>query len=159
MFNLGTRHFVSPSEIQQLATSPPTQRLLIWHPKLPWKIHIEVTVPGQGITVSSIVFGIYEQLRCSIGHHEYYTVELTSEDRQTLSDVFQERCAGDTTQMIGGLRRVDFLGRDVCFVGLSYSHNGTWELKTTSIPRQRMIIVSLHCLTFHPKTHLISLFV
>ncbi|PPQ77580.1 hypothetical protein CVT25_011372 [Psilocybe cyanescens] len=136
---MGSLQPASSDDVYQLATSPPTQRLLIWHPKLPWKIEIEASAPS-GISVLDIWIGIHEQLRCTIGHHEYYTVELTSEDRQMLSDVFKQRCGGDAVEMVGGLRRVDFLGQDFCFAGLSRSYNETWEMKTMTPPRQRMMI-------------------
>ncbi|KAH9484070.1 hypothetical protein JR316_0003550 [Psilocybe cubensis] len=129
----------SVGDVYELATSPPTQRLLIWHPKLPWKIKIQSNSPN-GISVMDVLIGIHEQLRCTIGHHEYYTVELTSEDRQRLSDAFQVRCGGDPVEMVGGVRRIDFLGLESCFVGLSRSRNETWEMKTAIPPRQRMII-------------------
>jgi len=123
----------------QLATSPAIRNLLIWHPKLPWKIEIEAT-NFIGITIQDVLTGIYQHLRSPIGHEEFYTVELVSEDRELISTVFHERCSGDPREISGGVRRVDFLGREACFIGLSRSRNGTWEMKTAVPERQRMTI-------------------
>lgn len=130
-------HSLSP----QLATSPPVQSLVIWHPKLPWRIKVQASNAGIGITLGDVFNGIHEQLRLPIGHHEYYTVELTSEDRDMLTSVFEERCAGDSREVVGGLRRVDFLGKDVYFVGLLKSKDGKWEMKTSENGRRRIVLV------------------
>ncbi|KAF8899938.1 hypothetical protein CPB84DRAFT_1779759 [Gymnopilus junonius] len=123
----------------QLATSPPTQRLLIWHRKLPWKIKIESN-SMIGITIQDVLAGIYEQLRYSIAHDDFYTVGLISEDREMISEVFHARCDGDPSEILGGVRRIDFLGKEFCFVGLSRSRNGTWEMKTAMPERKRMTL-------------------
>ena len=129
-------------DLYQLATSPPTHRLVIWHPKLPWYIKVQASHPN-GITIQDVLTGIYEQLRRPIGQHEYYNDELTPLDRELLNMAFQERCRGDASEMAKGVRRVDFLGREVCLVGLARSRKGMWELKTVAAERPRMIIVGL----------------
>ncbi|KDR76326.1 hypothetical protein GALMADRAFT_247708 [Galerina marginata CBS 339.88] len=128
-------------DLYQLATTPPTHRMLIWHPKLPWKIKIETRHPiSAGITIQDVLNGIYEQLRHAIEHHDFYTIGLASADRELISGVFHERCAGDPREIGGGVRRVDFLGQEFCFVGLSRSRNGTWEMKTAVPQRERMTL-------------------
>ncbi|KAF8972634.1 hypothetical protein BDZ97DRAFT_847973 [Flammula alnicola] len=129
-------------DLYQLATSPPTSRLLIWHNKLPWYIKVEASNPN-GVTVQDVLLGIYEGLRRPIGHHEYYTVELTPEDREMLGLVFQKRCRGDPDEISGGVRRVDFLRGEVRFIGLTRRRNGTWEMRTTVPEHQRMTIVGV----------------
>ena len=124
----------------QLATSPPTQRLLIWHRKLPWKIKIECN-SIMGITIQDVLAEIYEQLRYPIAHDDFYTVGLISEDRELISEVFHERCNGDPNEILGGVRRIDFLGKEFCFVGLTRSRNGTFEMKTAVPERKRMTLV------------------
>ncbi|KAF4622030.1 hypothetical protein D9613_009259 [Agrocybe pediades] len=124
----------------QLATSPPAQRLVIWHRRLPWRITIEASGPTVGVTLEDVFTGIYNQLRQQIGHHEYYTVELTSEDRDMLTAVFEARCAGNPQDVVGGVRRVDFLGRGVYFVGLAKCRDGRWELKTSENGRRRIVL-------------------
>lgn len=127
-------------DLYQLATSPPTYRpILIWHPKLPWKLRIEPANPI-GITIQDVLTGVYEQLRIPITQDDYYTVGLVSEDRELISGVFHERCSGAAGEVLGGVRRVDFLGQEFCFVGLSRSRNGTWEMKTAAPERQRMML-------------------
>jgi len=128
-------------DLYQLSTSPPTQRLLIWHPKLPWKIKIEASNRNSaGITIQDVLTGIYEQLQHPIEHHDFYTTGLVSADRELISAVFHERCAGDSREIGGGVRRVDFLGQEMCFVGLTRSRNGTWEMKTAVAERERMTL-------------------
>ncbi|KAF8155430.1 hypothetical protein B0H34DRAFT_713237 [Crassisporium funariophilum] len=122
--------------IYQLATSPPVQRLDLWHRELPGLVRIEAAAPT-GITVRDILFGIYEEMMRSIGEHEYYTEELTYSQREMLGAVFRRRCGGDPEEIANGIRRIDFLGQNVCLTGLKRSRKGLWEMKTE---RQRMTL-------------------
>ena len=127
----------------QLATSPPVDRLTLWHPKLPWYIKVRASTPI-GVTIHDVLFGIYTQLRRPITQDEYYTEELTARDREILGWAFEERCAGDIGEIARGVRRVDFLGREVGFVGLVRSRKGVWELKAV-VPERRRVVVRLIC--------------
>ncbi|CAA7270027.1 unnamed protein product [Cyclocybe aegerita] len=129
----------NPLDLFQLATSPPTFRMILWHRKLPWYVKIEASTLN-GITVQDVLSGMYQSLRRPIGQHEYYTNALSSADREMLSVAFQQRCRGDAKEIAGGVRRVDFLGREVGFVGLARSRRGMWEIKTVEPLRPRMII-------------------
>jgi hypothetical protein len=123
----------------QWATSPPTNRLMLWHPKLPWYLKVRQT-NATGITVQDVLFGIFEQLRRPITQHEYYTDEVTHRDRELYSLAFEDRCAGDIDEILKGIRRIDFLGREVFFVGLKPSKDGMLEIKTTAHLRPWMTL-------------------
>lgn len=88
-----------------------------------------------------MLFGIYTQLRRPISQDEYYTDALTARDREMLGLAFEERCGGDLREIAGGVRRVDFLGQEVGFVGLIRSRKGVWELKSVATERRRMVVV------------------
>jgi hypothetical protein len=91
------------------------------------------------VTIHDVLFGIYTQLRRPISQDEYYTDALTARDREILGLAFEERCGGDMREIAGGVRRVDFLGREVGFVGLIRSRKGVWELKAVATERRRMM--------------------
>jgi hypothetical protein len=123
----------------QWATSPPTNRLMLWHPKLPWYLKVRQT-NATGITVQDVLFGIFQQLRRPITQHEYYSEEVTHQDRELYSSAFEDRCAGDIDEILKGIRRIDFLGREVFFVGLKPSKDGMLEIKTTTHLRRWMTL-------------------
>ena len=55
---------------------------------------------------------------------------------------FQIRCAMFPDQLQAGVRRIDFLGQEVCFIGLKHCRGGRWEFKTQlPPPKERMMIV------------------
>lgn len=97
----------------------------------------------QGITIEDLLVGLYEDLQTPIRHHEYYTVALSTEDRQMVDMAFQRRCRGEPKEIRKGVRRVDFLGDQVCFVGVRRARGGSWEIKTIAPQQQRMLLVSL----------------
>lgn len=128
-------------DFSQLITSPPVHRLTLWHCKLPWKISIEARQPN-GITIYDLLRLIHEQLHQPIAQEEYYNDKLTPSDREMLIMAFQARCAMFPDQLSAGVRRIDFLGQEVCFIGLKH-RRGRWEFKTQlPPPKERMIIVS-----------------
>ncbi|KAF9524189.1 hypothetical protein CPB83DRAFT_861766 [Crepidotus variabilis] len=126
-------------ELYQVATSPAVGYLVISHPRLPWYIEIYAS-SRNGITVHDVLLGLYESLKQPVAMHEYYTSTLQEEDREMLTLAFLARCGGKAREKAGGLRRVDFLGRDVCFIGLEKGRKGVWELKTAASEKRRMII-------------------
>jgi len=132
----------SPNSIDfsQLITSPPIHRLTLWHRKLPWQIIIEARQPN-GITIYDFFRHIHQQLHQPIAREEYYTDELSPSDRENLLMAFQARCAMFPDQLQAGVRRIDFLGQEVCFIGLKPRRGGRWEFKTRlPPPKERMII-------------------
>jgi hypothetical protein len=130
----------------QLITSPPIHHMTIWHRKLPWYINIEASQPN-GITLYDFFRHVHQQLHQPIAQEDYYTDELASSDREMLMMAFQIRCAMFPDQLPGGIRRIDFLGSDVCFTGLKCRRGGRWEFKTElPAPKERMMIVGFYIL-------------
>jgi hypothetical protein len=115
--------------------------MTLWHRKLPWQINIEATQPN-GITIYDFFRHIYQQLHQPIAQEEYYNNELAPSDREMLIIAFQIRCAMFPDQLQAGVRRIDFLGQEVCFIGLKHRRGGRWEFKTQlPPPKERMMIV------------------
>lgn len=127
-------------DFYQLITSPPIHHMTLWHRKLPWQINIEASHPN-GITIYDFFQHVYQQLNQPIAQEEYYTDELAPGDRELLTMAYQIRCALFPDHLPAGVRRIDFLGREVCFIGLKRSRGGRWEFKTQPpAPKERMTI-------------------
>ena len=129
-------------DFYQLITSPPIHHMSLWHRNLPWQINIQSSQPS-GITMYDFFRHIHQQLHQPIIQEDYYTDELAASDREMLIMAFQTRCAMFPDQSLaGGVRRIDFLGPEVCFIGLKGCRSGKWEFKTElPPPKERMIIV------------------
>ncbi|KAF9002284.1 hypothetical protein BDQ17DRAFT_1243385 [Cyathus striatus] len=102
----------------------------IIHPLLPWYIEIQARTNPSGITIWDIFEGIYNSLHTPINSKEFYTVVLDSNDREVITQAFTYRCEGLVEEMKNGIKRVDFLGPEVWFVGLELGKYGWWTLKT-----------------------------
>ena len=129
-------------DLCQLITSPPIHHMTLWHRRLPWKINIEAR-QFNGITIYDFFRQIHQQLHQPITKEDYYADELAPSDREILRAAFQIRCdmLPDGSRA-GGVQRIDFLGQEVCFIGLKRSRSGRWEFKTRPPPpKERMIIV------------------
>jgi hypothetical protein len=113
----------------QLATTPPVDELCIWHPRLPWYIHIHAA-QDNGITVKDVLSQIYDHLAEPIWSNHFWNVELSAQDREQMRAAFQYRCGHDRQRMRKGISKLDFLGFDCVFLGLAKSKDGMWELKT-----------------------------
>jgi len=124
----------------QLITSPPIHHMTLWHRKLPWQFNIEASQPN-GITIYDFFRHLHQQLHQPIVQEEYYTDELAPGDREELIMAFQTRRAMFPDQLPVGVRRIDFLGQEVCFIGLKHRRGGKWEIKTElPPPKERMTI-------------------
>jgi len=134
----------------QWVTSPPLHHMTLWHRKLPWHIVIEASQPN-GITVYDLFRCIHQQLHQSIAQEDYYTDALAPGDREELTMAFQLRCTMFPDPLPAGVRRIDFLGQEVCFIGLKRGRGGRWEVKTRlQLPKERMTIVGyIFILFFH----------
>jgi len=130
---------LTPAQLYLRASSPRSARISLWHRSLPWSLTVRASAPG-GVTVEDLLVGVYDALQTPIRHHEYYTVALTAEDRERVDMAFQRRCRGAPAEIRKGVRRVDFLGEEVCFVGVQRAGNGTWEMRTATPERQRMVL-------------------
>lgn len=116
----------------QLATTPSVHQLHLWHPCLPWTLLVRSSNPS-GILVSDILRGMHEELMTPIGSHDWYNAEMTAEDRERIEETYKIRCGGDIEALMGGIRRMDWLGPNVGFLGLVKSWNGMWEIKTVDV--------------------------
>ncbi|GLB40150.1 hypothetical protein LshimejAT787_0800210 [Lyophyllum shimeji] len=110
----------------QLATSPPVNELCLYHPRLPWYINVCASHPN-GVTIGDILTQIYESLTKPISRRDLYNDELSAFDREEMSTAFCYRRGEETGR---GMLRMDFLGFDVVFLGLSKTKQGLWEIKT-----------------------------
>lgn len=116
-------------DLLQLATSPPVDELCLWHPRLPWYVHVRAS-QANGVTIEDIVVQMHEQLSERIRHRDFYNDVLDPYDRELMATAYFYRCGTDFERLSKGMLRVDFLGLDVCFMGLAKSRNGMWEIKT-----------------------------
>lgn len=137
-------------DLCQMITSPPIHHMTLWHHKLPWKINIEAR-QSNGITIYDFFRQIHQQLHQPITKEDYYADELAPSDRETLRMAFQIRCAMFPDKPRAGVQRIDFLGQEVCFIGLKRRRGGRWEFKTRPpLPKERMIIVGFLLYIFIP---------
>ncbi|KAF5390538.1 hypothetical protein D9757_002599 [Collybiopsis confluens] len=112
-------------EMYQLATSPPTHEMKLYHPNLPYDVNIHAS-SSSGITVHDVLYQLCESLQEPIYQSDYYNDILSAEDRERLLFAYQLR-----GQPAGGLRKIDFLGSEVVFRGLRRTREG-WYIKTTT---------------------------
>lgn len=119
-------------DLFQFATSPPVDEMCLWHPRLPWYVRIQATHPN-GVTLADLFVQMYDQLHEGITSNEYFNVFLTSEDREEVSNAFAQRTHGYPVLRHKGVMRIDFLGADIMFVGLSKSKDGMWKMKTKQL--------------------------
>ncbi|KAF9075417.1 hypothetical protein BDP27DRAFT_1257111 [Rhodocollybia butyracea] len=117
-------------DLYQLATSPPTHEMELYHPSLPWNIHIRASTPS-GITIYDVLFQLCHQLQAPIVETDFNNDILSSDDRERFIDAYHLRNAGSATGLAGGVRKVDFLGSHVLFRGLVRTREG-WVIKTSS---------------------------
>jgi hypothetical protein len=113
----------------QLATTPPVDELCLWHPRLPWYIHIRAS-QDNGITVQDVLCQMHDHLTEPIRANHYWTVELSPKDREEIRGAFQYRCDENQKLWSKGIARIDFLRFDCVFMGLAKSRDGMWEIKT-----------------------------
>ncbi|KAJ7480655.1 hypothetical protein FB451DRAFT_152172 [Mycena latifolia] len=118
-------------EMAQPAVTPAATRMRLVHPRLPWYVDVR---RQQGITLYDVLRALYDELNLQIAGRDFWNEELGKRDRDGLTRAFKERCQMDgkehaREEMLKGVKRVDFLGAEVVFVGLA-RRNGMWEIKT-----------------------------
>ncbi|KAJ7200350.1 hypothetical protein GGX14DRAFT_372244 [Mycena pura] len=107
----------------------------LMHPRLPWYVDVKPGPKTPGVSIFDVLHALYEELDRPIAARDFWNVELNNSDRKSLTRAFKERClrhgqyAGE--EMAKGVKRIDFLGAEFVFVGLS-RRNGMWELRTMS---------------------------
>ncbi|KAH7876914.1 uncharacterized protein C8R40DRAFT_1096415 [Lentinula edodes] len=118
-------------DLHQLATSPPTHEMQLYHPLLPWHVDIRASTPS-GITIGDILQQLCNSLRTQIEETDYSNDVLTWDEKHQIVDTYCLRNGGLPRSLAEGICRVDFLGPDVLFRGLTKTREG-WLIKTTSL--------------------------
>ncbi|KAG5651718.1 hypothetical protein H0H81_007688, partial [Sphagnurus paluster] len=113
-----------------LATNPPKQELTLFHVRLPWYIHIRATCTS-GITIKDVLTQIHDNIMQTIESRDIYNVVLDASDREEMTTAYHYRMGSQDSPK---LRRMDFLGMDIVFMGLAKGENGRWEIKTALAP-------------------------
>jgi len=108
--------------LTESATQPPTGRLELQSPQLPWRINIRPTTPGVFVTVYDVLFTIQESLGSRINWEEWEHFEdatkreiLTARGARVHS--YHSSCQAD--ELFKRPRRVDCLGEFTWFAGLT----------------------------------------
>ncbi|KAG6858526.1 hypothetical protein C0993_005548 [Termitomyces sp. T159_Od127] len=123
--------FPNPIDLAQLATSPPVDRMRLFHPLLPWYIDVHEH-QANGVTVYDVVQQVFFALQQPISARHYYNEELNSSVRERIAIAFGRRTQGDERERASGVKWVDYLEDKVVFVGLVRTRNGLWEMKTVA---------------------------
>ncbi|KAJ7662276.1 hypothetical protein B0H17DRAFT_1212059 [Mycena rosella] len=120
-------------DMAQPAVTPAATRMRLVHSRLPWYVDVR---RAQGITLYDILRALFDELNLPISGRDFWNEELGRRERDSLTSAFKERCGLDgrehaKEEMSKGVKRVDFLGPEVIFVGLA-RRNGMWEIKTAN---------------------------
>ncbi|KAF8991628.1 hypothetical protein BDQ17DRAFT_1370567 [Cyathus striatus] len=113
----------SPPELLQNATYPPVSELHVsckLIPQWPMVICIDTEYdihPLPPITVGDVLGSIYISLHQRITHLDW--AKLTAEKERSVAKAYYKRCGGDAIEKASGVKRVDFLLRNVFFKGLT----------------------------------------
>jgi len=134
---------ISESLWHQPVTNPPTSHMEMECSLLPWRITI---VPARNsgrtfITFGDLVTGLYQSLRKQVTPAEYGAIK-SQQHRIPIDNAYKRRYKRCTDydkyelERQGGVRRVDFLGDFVNFVGLSCNPNSKaqWTLHVAPLP-------------------------
>ncbi|KAJ7785707.1 hypothetical protein B0H16DRAFT_1294095 [Mycena metata] len=122
------------SVLMEEATFPRVPSLVLTHPRLFWTITVEPSDGGNWVLVRDVFNAIYASLRQQASAGEYD--RLGSDVQRQVTKAFSKRYArmpnaqSQTLEKSKGLKRVDFLGSMVTFMGLTPSQIGPnyWEL-------------------------------
>lgn len=112
------------SVLSQPATSPPTSRLTIVSPQLPWRITIKHS--SSAVTAQDVFSELYRALRTPITSQEYQALLPSDRERRRVAAAYEDRykhmhVRGEKEyedEKRGGVRRVDFLMGKTRFRGL-----------------------------------------
>ena len=118
------------SDLARYACEPPVPFMRLYHSRLPWYIDVQAST-YTGVNLQDLVLAIWTSLRTPITHADYYNDELDDEDRGRINWSFKVRCTNDPAETASGVRRVDFLRRNIFFEGLAKGKQGMWEMKTS----------------------------
>ncbi|KAJ7293885.1 hypothetical protein C8J57DRAFT_1270279 [Mycena rebaudengoi] len=125
---------LSPNILLADATSPPLPSIVLTLPQLPrWPIIIKPS-EGKSVRVMDVIHGIYTSLRLGAAAADFQALPPHIQSLVTGAFVRRYTRMPDGTsaklEKSKGLKRVDFLGAGVKFVGLSKSMEGpnVWQL-------------------------------
>ncbi|KAG8216994.1 hypothetical protein J3R82DRAFT_7307 [Butyriboletus roseoflavus] len=116
-----------PNLLYAPAVHPVCTHLVLSVPSLPMRPTIEVR-NSHGVTVRDVLVRIREVLDRSVSHTEMAMVSIFA---ATASEYFRVRTLADPREFAQGVKRIDFLGPNVFFAGLSRSMNDQdrWEVR------------------------------
>ncbi|KAH7920766.1 hypothetical protein BV22DRAFT_1073441 [Leucogyrophana mollusca] len=116
----------SPRMLQELALSPSAPRLLITFPSIPaWPI--EVANP-RGVTVTDVLGRIRDVLNRPVTQHELVTQFPWA--ATSAAESFRARTRADPGEYAQGVKRLDIIGPNYFFVGLTRARDGQdrWDI-------------------------------
>ncbi|KAF7978238.1 hypothetical protein HWV62_1250 [Athelia sp. TMB] len=121
---------VVPSDLwARFACEPPVATMRLVHARLPWYVDVVATNPS-GITLYDLLGSIYNMLRIPIAQKDFWNEEMGQKERAKIGDAWRIRCGSDEGERAAGVRRVDYLRKEVMFEGLVKGRNGMWEMRT-----------------------------
>jgi len=124
------RRPLSYLELQEAATSPPTNHMRLVHRSLPWYIVVQAS-NGNIITISHLLWTLYFELHRMVYEHDFWNEDVEEGDRRKIHDAWAARCQGDPDEALQGVKRVDFFGEKVIFEGFR-KKDDEWEIKVRS---------------------------
>ncbi|KAJ7285233.1 hypothetical protein C8J57DRAFT_1671591, partial [Mycena rebaudengoi] len=123
----------SQNDLLVPAIRPEVRKMRLVHTHLPWYVDVQCS-HAQHVTLYDVVCALHEVLDAPIAAWDFWNEELGPDDRAELTRAFKERCEMwgkqfTREEMLKGVKRMDFLGRDYMFAGL-VRRGGMWEIKT-----------------------------
>ncbi|SJK99125.1 uncharacterized protein ARMOST_02412 [Armillaria ostoyae] len=118
-----------PSSFSEPAISPPVAHLTLTSPHLFWRISVRPLLNGTYVTVSDVLYAIYNGLRENISPAEFYGLPSKTEMRR-VTEAYEQRYrriksrSGSYEEKKAGVKRVDFFMGRTRFAGLSPSTKG-----------------------------------
>ncbi|KAF9035794.1 hypothetical protein BJ165DRAFT_1355149, partial [Panaeolus papilionaceus] len=95
--------------VSTLACHPPTSRIRLHHPRLPW--YVDITASNStGVTLNDVFHQIHKQLYSRISTQHFGNEELGDDLREDIYIAFVRRCRGEPKKMEKGFTKLDFMG-------------------------------------------------
>ncbi|KZP17080.1 hypothetical protein FIBSPDRAFT_35555 [Athelia psychrophila] len=126
------RREIMASDLMRFACEPPVPAMRLLHPRLPWYIDVAASNPT-GVTLWDLFAAMWTALRLPIAQRDFWNEEMRGKERDKIASAWRERCGNDEGERASGVKRVDYLRRDVIFEGLVKGRNGNWEMKTRKL--------------------------
>ncbi|KAK0472278.1 hypothetical protein IW261DRAFT_1343689 [Armillaria novae-zelandiae] len=118
-----------PNSLSEPAISPPVPHLTLTSPHLFWRISVRPSLNGTYVTVSDVLFAMYNGLRENISPAEFYGLPSKTEMRR-VTEAYEQRYrriksrSGSYEEKKAGVKRVDFFMGRTRFAGLMSSTKG-----------------------------------